>query len=64
MASYAVGTIVDYRTSEGPWHEAVVLVDNTGDNVDLKVRHPNGSEWENKAAVALGTAVGKFRVRA
>jgi hypothetical protein len=63
MASYAVGKVVEYRTSEGSWFDAVVLVDNTGDNVDLLVRHENGPFYKAKPAVALGTTYQRFRVK-
>ena len=63
MASYAVGSLVEYRSNESVWHEGVVLVDNTGDNIDLIVRHPNGPQWETKAGIDLGTANDEFRVK-
>jgi hypothetical protein len=63
MASYAVGKVVEYRTSEGSWLDAVVLVDNTSDNCDLLVRHDNGPFYKTKLAIALGTTYGTFRVK-
>ena len=63
MASYAVGKVVEYRLRDGQYHDAVVLVDNTGDNVDLLVKHDNGGQWQTKAGVLLGTTYETFRTK-